>query len=366
MAWKLVVAQTDGTPIGEITVATQRKYIWPLDDVANISFTLDGQHPQAKLPVELVTDCLVYDEQGVLRFRGRTGQSQDQVATTGEQAQMTAADYRGMLGRRIGPLAAEFVLTEQAAIAWNLIQGTQGADGGDLGIAQGAGSNTGVERTIQFTDGTMVAAEINQMAALGDGFEWEIDASLLFNVYYPQRGNDTDVVLDYPGHVLSFQRTLDPTQYANAVRFSGVGDLPVVTVESPALPSSPVPLPGTPGRFDIAVSDTTITDSTTLALRAAYALSQDDLLPVGYQMVLKDGWWSPEQLWIGDTCQLELHSGRINESSRQRVTQVEVDPNDDGGNTVTITTGVIPSDEGTDIQALLERLTLLELYQQTL
>lgn len=361
--WKFVVAQIDGTPIGELTAATQRKVIWPLGDAASVSFNIDGLHPQALMPVELVTDLLAYDPTGVLRYRGRMGSSGDTVdPVQGHQSQMAAVDYRGMLDRRgqtLGPQV--FTDTDQALIAGELVELAQAQDGGALGVTIGGGATTGVPRTITFTDGASVAADINQMAAMGDGFDWEVDALQRLNIFYPQRGGDTNFVLDYGGSVVRFQRTYDTTAFANALRFSGGGSIDPVTVESTSLGSTPIPVPGSPGRIELSLSDSTITDETLLALRAQYGLVVSDLTPTGYQMVLKSGVWTPADLWLGDTAQLVLRSGRINEMSRQRVTQVEVDPGDDGGEVVTITTGIIPSDEGRDIQAALQRLTLLEL-----
>ena len=258
-----------------------------------------------------------------------------------------------------------------AAIAWNLISSVQAFDGGDLGITSGAGYPTGIDRTIAFTDGAYVADSISQIAALGDGFEWEIDQLKRLNVYYPQQGRDSSVVLEYDssqkaggGSVVSFTRIYDTTKFGNAVRFAGdsTTTTPVIA-ESPELGTLPTPPGGSPGRMDLSLSDTTITDDTTLGLRAAYELSEDDQPPVGYQMVLRPGWWSPDQLWKGDTVQLVLRSGRINEMSRQRVSQIEVDPGDDGGEVVTITTGPIPPAEGSDSANQLRRLTRLELSQ---
>lgn len=361
MTWKLVVVETDGTPLGELTAATSRKIIWPLNDVANVAFTIDGQHSQAQLPVELVTDLVVYDDGGTKRFRGRLGSSGDQVSPSGEPANMTAVDYRGFLGRRIGPLGASYTALDQAEIAWALISGAQAMDAGDLGITAGVGDPTGVLRTIAFTDGAFVADSINQLASLDVGFEWEIDADLKLNIYYPQRGVDSAAVLEYPGTVASFTRTYDTTRFANAGQFSGASTLSPVTVQGSELPASPTPDVGTPGRMEFVASDSTITDPTVLGLRADYELLTEDAPPVGYQMVLRDGWWTPEQLWLGDTARLVLRSGRINEVSTQRVTQIEVDLGDDGGKTVTITTGPIPRDEGRDLQATIDRLTRLEL-----
>lgn len=373
MAWHLVVAATDGTPIGELTAATQRKIVWPLNDVANVAFTIDGQHPQAQLPQELVTDLIVYDDGGTKRLRGRMGASSDNVAPSGEPAQLTATDYRSILGRRIDYVGPTFTLVDQARIAWELIEAAQALDGGYLGITPGVGWNgsafdTGVSRTItNLAAGAYVADEINMLAALDAGFEWEIDANLKFNVWSPQRGSNQSgaAILEYGGTVVSFQRTYDPTKFANAVRFSGDGAAGVSSVEATNLPgpgSNPaVPAVGTPGRIDIAVSDSTIIDPSLVALRAQYELSQDENTPSGYQMILRSGWWSPEVCWIGDTVQLVLKSGRINEISQQRITQVEVDPGDDGGEVVTITTGPIPTDGGTDIDDQIRRLTLLEL-----
>lgn len=370
--WKLVVVEpagpdrfgvNHGIPLGELTTASQVKIIWPLNDVANVSFTMDGLSPETALIEELVNDIVVYADTTPV-FRGRMVSSQDTVGPLGHQIQMSAVDYRGVLGARLAPFGASFVAQDQSDAAWLTIAFAQVFDAGELGITRGAGNGgTGVFRTISFTDGSMVADVINQLGALDAGFDWEVDPLLRFNLYYPQQGNPaSDVVLDYPGHVLNFTRTFDTTKFANAIYFTGASTISPVSVEGPELVGSPNPLAGTPGRVDAAFSDSTITDSTVLDLRADFQLSESDQPPVGYQMVLKSGWWTPDMLWKGDTCRLVLKSGtRINEDSMQRVTQVEVDPGDDGGETVTITTGVIPTDEGIDIQAALQRLTILEL-----
>lgn len=362
----MVVAEPDGTQLGALTIATARKIVWPNNDIPTASFTINGLDDQAALCTELATDLLVYKD-SELWFRGRMGASADQVSPAGHTSNMNANGYRAILGRRVvQPTVFTFTDIDQGSIAWELIAAAQAMDGGYLGITPGS-IDTGVGRTISFTTGTWVSDAIGQIASLAEGFEWEIDPLLRLNIYSPRRGADTDIVLDYRqtggGSVASFQRTYDPTVFGNALTYTGATTISPVTVESDELPHSAMPLPGTPGRFELVTSDTTISDSELLGLRANYELSQDDKVPCGYQMVLKSGWWTPEALWNGDTCRLELHSGRINESSRQRVTQVEVDPGDDGGEVVTITTGPIPSDQGTDVEALIRRLTLLELSQ---
>lgn len=353
MPWHFVLCQTDGTPLGELTAAKSKSVTWPLDDAASASFTMDGQHPQASLISELATDLIVYDEQGVKRFRGRMGTSGDTIAAAGHQSTFSAVDYRGLLARRIIISALPYGLTDQAQIAWNEILKTINLDG--LGITQGSGSTTGVSRVITFTVGQKISDAIDQLAKLNAGFEWEIDAKLAFNVYYPQRGASTSAVLEYGGTVQGVKRTLDSSTFANVVRFSADASVGSTLLEEPVLTPT--------GAFAVQVSDTTINDGTTLGLRANFEIARDSVLTPSYQLTLRDGWWTPAILWLGDTAQVVVKSGRINEISSQRVSQVQVQPGDNGGDIVTITTGPVPTDAGKDLQAALDRIYVVELSQ---
>lgn len=354
MPWHFVLVNTDGSAIGELTAAKSRKVIWPLSDAASASFTIDGQHPQALLISELETDLIVYDDAGTKRFRGRLGTSGDQVAASGHQASFSAVDYRGFMGRRIlwPGSTTTFTAVDQALIPWVLISDSQGLPGGNLGITEGVGNPTGVIRTFTFAVGSKLSDLFSQVANVTNGFDYEIDPNLALNVFYPQRGSATQSVLEYGGTVLSFARTLDTSKFANAVRYSGESSLTPVTAVASSFSAA--------GRWESQVGDTSVLDQPTLTLKANQELATDEVPQPSYSMVLRDGWWSPEVLWLGDSAPIVLKSGRMNVISTQRLTQVDLDLGDDGGKTVTLTTGPIFEGDDLALKNALNRLDNLE------
>lgn len=353
MGWRYVITATDGTPIGELTAAKSKQVSWFLNSAATASFTIDGRHPEALLPQELATDLIVYDNEGVKRFRGRMGTSGDVIAAPGHVTTFSAVDYRGVLDRRllfVSPaVLLEFIAADQGDIINRLLQFTTPEIPHTV-------PETGTIQTITFAVGAKVSDSINQMANTATGFDWEVDANLSLNLFSPQRGSVRVAVLEYGGSVLSVGRTLDTTQFANFLRFSGDPSL-IPNALGPAGDTSVI------GVWDLQITDTTILDQATLDAKALYEIETLSVLTPSYQLVLKDGWWDPSQLWLGDTAQVVVKSGRVNEVSQQRVSKVQVQSADDGGEVVTITTGPVPP---TDVQRQLDlanSLARLELTQ---
>jgi hypothetical protein len=338
-SWKFVLVAVDGTQIAELSAAKGKSVTWPLNDAASASFTIDGTHPQAALIEETETDLVVYDKAGVKRFRGRMGNSSDAIGATGHVSSFSAVDYRGFYARRLlrGAAMATFVNWDQGDIAWQLIADSNAQPGNTGFVTRGSYPSTGVTRTLTFTTYAKIADLINsQLANVDNGFDWEIDGDLKFNVFYPERGNVTAMVLDYNekggGHVLSAQRTKETSNFARFVAETGADGVPPVEVES-----------SDGGDWEVALGDTTIQDEATLALKADFDLAQAQVLIPGYDFVINNstGWWSPEALWLGDTAQVVVRSGRVFDIAQERVTQVQIGIGDDGGEVVTLTTGPV-------------------------
>ena len=150
---------------------------------------------------------------------------------------------------------------------------------------------------------------VDQLATTAGGFDYEIDADLAFNIYYPQRGAVTAVVLEYGSTVLSAQRTLDTSTFANVIAYSGDSSLSTVEVQATTF--------GAAGTWESAVGDTAILDQTTLMLKAEYELAKDEILGPSYSLVLNNqsGWWTPDTLWLGDTALVVVNSGRISDQA---------------------------------------------------
>lgn len=356
--WAFVLVQADapGTQLGELSAAKAKQVTWPLNDVASASFTIDGTHPQAALIAETATDLIIYDPAGKKRFRGRMGSSSDAIAANGHVVTFSAVDYRGLLARRLlrDSATMSFTSEDQGQIAAKLIYDSEHQTGATPLITPGTGLTTGVTRTIAFTALSKIADLINgQLASVTGGFDWEIDGDLNFNVYYPERGSTTAVVLEYGSSVLGVPtRSIDTSNFANVVVETGDTTTTPVKVTAGSF--------GAAGTWETSVGDTSIQDQPTLTLRAGFQLAASEVLTPSYSLVLRPGWWTPAQLWLGDTALVVVKSGRVNDIGLQRISQVQVAIGDDGGDVVTLTTGPVALDQAAQLAQALNRIGKLE------
>lgn len=353
MTWQLVVVNPDGSAIGELTAATSRKFIWNKDDSSSITWTIDGK--QSLVPDEVTTDVILYRD-GTPWFRGRTGASTDTLDGTTHSVTMSAVDYRGLLARRFiwtttnistGTLSGTtwtISAVDQAEIAWSLIDGIQNTpdafDGSTtestFNISRGTVPDTGVTRDRTFFIGDNVGSLLDDLGRVLFGFDWEIDAGLQFNVFpFPGRGVFVDRVLMYGANVAAVTRTLDTTTYANAQMVTG-GQTSAYT---PGVAEVDTGSFGPGGRWEAVDSGESVTDTPSAVDVAQGNLTASSEINPTYALTLTPGWWSPNDLWLGDVVRVVINSGRLNVDTTQRITQIEVDLDDDGGETVIVTIG---------------------------
>lgn len=353
-AWRFVLLDSSGNQIAGLTAATARSVTWGTDAPSAATFTLSGGHPQAALILETATDLLVYDVNGIKRFRGRITSSSDDVSAAGHTCQFNAIDYRGFLQRRMVWPGSSFLFTgtEQVNIAWQLIADTQAQTGGNLGITNHSVA-TGINRNALYNYGDEILSTITTLADNTFGFEWEIDPDLRFKTYYPRRGGAFGQILAYGPQVISAKRTVDSSVFANAIRYSGDGSLVPATSVVGSFAGA--------GRWERQIGDTTIFDQATLNAKAVWYLAQNDVLNPSYEVVLNPAYaWDPSVAWIGDTITLVVRSGRLNVNGMYRISQIKVDPGDDGGDVVTLTCGPIIQTQTLRSVDIVKRLATLE------
>lgn len=334
--WQFAVGPAGVGADTELTAATGRRVTVRLGQPSDAAFSLNGRHEQAAEVEELVSDLWAYRD-GALLHRGRVGTSSDEVSAAAHTCTFNAPDYRALLERRYlyDGDKLSYVQEDEASIAWQLVQLTQARPGGALGITRGSGQTTGFRRDRLYTAGKGIGESISQLGDLSGGFDWEIDPLLRLNVFNPQRGNDTDEVLEFGGAVVSFTRALTPAEYGNAVRASAAAD-----PRAPEYRAVPDIATRPEGRFEIERGFPDILEQSTLAAKADYLLAEAKVLRPTYTLTLAPGRYpGPEKLWLGDTCLLALRSGRLDESSRQRVMEISFEPGVDGDETVRITVG---------------------------
>lgn len=112
---------------------------------------------------------------------------------------IASVGFFSVLAKRRTASKRVFVNTDAGMIAWTLIDESQTADPpfSDLGITQGTiQASVNRDRTFRFAN---IKQEITQLSSnnLKNGFDFDIDNSKVFNVFFPTKGSNRDnIVLD--------------------------------------------------------------------------------------------------------------------------------------------------------------------------
>jgi hypothetical protein len=334
-SWEIIRPST-GAHLGSLTVATARKITWQLDGAATAQFTMPGEHAETEQVVELARDVLV-GRNGIPLFRGRIGASSDDLSATAEATQFVANDYRGMLDRRVfwSTSTLTFRAADEADIAWQLIADTQATAGGNWGVTRGNAPQTGVLRDRDFVGGNVVGTSLADLGRVLDGFDWEIDSQLRFNLYHPQRGRALAVPLVYGRDALVVKANLDPTKYANAVYFTGTSATTPAQINVGSFDADI-------GRWDVQKADPNVDLQATIDERAAWELQNDSAAVPSFQVTMRSGSWNPNVLWLGDAVHLVVNGGRLAVDVVRRIVQIDVTLTDDGEEQVQLTIGATP------------------------
>ncbi len=348
-------------PDWQLTEAKSRNVTLRLTEPSEASFTLDGTSRDAGRIKELVTDVWLFRD-GRPLYRGRVGLTGDDLDEDRHGMAVSSADYRAVLGRRLlregDPLT--YTQVDQAQLAWNLISITQGRTGGSLGIVRGSGQATGVLRDRTWEPGETVLHYLDLLANVQDGFDYDLAPSgtstaLSFDVFYPLRGTDRQVVLDFPGAIAKGSRQVDPGQYANSVRVSG--DETVVPARATAANVGTAD----EGRWEAQVGDTTILEAATLTARAQAELALAQVVTPSWTVTLRPNFWGgPDHIWLGDPVTLAVRSGRLSALTSLRVQELGIALDDNDEETVSLTLGQVPPDRRWRLRTIDRRLISLE------
>lgn len=353
--WQLVLGPASGGHELALTEAHGRRYTARLNDNSDMSFSIDGRHPQADAIAELSTDVhlLFSDAKGTrILDRCRVGPTRDEITEDEHRVEVTCLDYRAVLrdGRILYSTdTLTYESTDQAEIAWGLLDTTQQQPGGSLGIAKAwSGINpTGIDRDRTYEAGDSVGQRIQELSEVEDGFDWDITpvsaSGLRLDLWYPARGASRGVILILGGLVAAVQREVDTSTYANAIRYTGAqGDdeTPGPDPREIAAPQLDQPGAWPQGRWDAVFGDDGLTTQAALNARAAWQLAESQAIrPVYTVRLRRGGWQGPDHIWLGDTVRLIVPSGRLQVDTQLRVHEVQLDIDEDGGETATLTLG---------------------------
>ncbi|TDD97653.1 hypothetical protein [Actinomadura rubrisoli] len=350
--WQLILGPASGGHELALTEATGRRYTARLTDASELAFSLDGRHSQAAAVEELATDVHVLwtSDAGDSRLldRCRVGSTQDTLDDAKHTMSVGCLDYKAVLNRRrlYSDATLTYTASDQAEIAWALINYTQGLAGGALGIAKGwvGTTPTGVVRDRTYEVGDSVGERVQELSEVIDGFDWDVTpvsaSALRLDVWSPQRGSDRGVVLEFGGIVAAATRDTNPADYANALRYTGAaGDdvAPGPTAQERQAGDIGSVLQG---RWDAVFGDDGLTTQSALDDRADWQLAQSQVVRPVWTVTLRAGAWDgPDHIWLGDPVRLIVRSGRLAVDTTLRVFEVEIGLDGNGGESVQLALG---------------------------
>jgi hypothetical protein len=316
---------TRDTPIGEVPVWGSCDLLFPLDAAASCS--LGGVPSAAAVGIlEGQTDVWVYRNDALV-FRGRVVAGNDVLEGRDEVA-FQVLDYRGLLAARIARTDLTFTAVPQADLAWGLVQHTQGQPGGDLGVTRQVDPPAGRERDRFYDAGQTIGEALDNLGRVQDGFDWDVSPHRVFRVHYPRRGRALTEPLVLGASLARLERLVDMAGFANAVRVSG-GEGTVGTVAVAAdVATDPR------GLWEAQVGLPSVVEQATVDERAARMLADRSMLRPSYRATFTPG-RLVEVPTPGDTADLAVRAGRIDEAGRVRIMEVAVDVGPDRSEVVT-------------------------------
>lgn len=337
MRWRLsAFTWNDTTTKREIRAAMSRSLQLNLDAPSTLTFSIPGDHEQATLIRELVTDVMV-NLNGTDLVRMRAWNGVDNCQETGYSVSYNFNDYRAVLARRklrATMFALNYSGVDQATVALGIINAVEGYTNGDYGITAGVGATTGVPIDFAVKEGQWAAKEIDTMAKKSNGFDWDIGPDMKLNIYYPSRGASNGASIEYGKSISTFSRSKNPSNFANDVAGTGDTSLGVVQVQSATITTDPE------GRWDAVVSFPDISVAATLTARTNGALDDLKTQPTAYNVELAPGFWKgPSHIGLGDTVRVKVKRGRINDDLNMRVYGIGISIDDDGRYDVTTEAG---------------------------
>lgn len=344
--WQFILGPATGGWVTPLAQATGRSITWRLTDAHDAAFTVNATAGLDTGIVPLATDLhVLYAGQPV--FRGRIGNSSDQLSGGTHLATFAATSYRGLLNRRQLYTSSRLVwtATDIADIAWGLLTQTQTLPGGQLGIVKGLGFPFGATASKTVQPGDLVGEKIDDLAYVDiGGFDWDIQPTgqtqQTLDLWPAGHGNDRGVVLQYGDGLTgsNWQRDMDTSAFADAVRMTG-GTPATGTGPSPVEAATADIATRPEGRWD-ASFQTDELDPNLLAARAALQLNGAGLPVPSYTIPLQPGAWrGPSHIWVGDTIHVSLSSGRFTGTLETlRVLELTADVGQDA-TTVTLTAG---------------------------
>ena len=334
--WKWVICgpAPSTTERRELATAYGRRITFRLDGSTDAQFSMNGQSQEVTEVLELQTDVIIYRTNTITGnldklYRGRIITETDQVNPDNHTCQFSSIAYRGMLNKRFVNTPVTFTATDVGTLTYSLISTSQALTGGNWGITNGLGSSAGATVTKDYGVGHNIHEAISALGhATAGGFEWDIDANLAFNRYYPTRGSATGAILDYGGTVSNIRKNLSSGDFANADILTGSDKTTPIVVASATVGSDPQ------GRWEQYISDIYLQTQAELTLRGDWTIALTSKLRPVFTVTLANDRWDPTTMWLGDTITLVAKINRLSVNALYRILEINCSIDENGVETI--------------------------------
>lgn len=368
--WEWAIGEwRGGVPTHRLNYVSNRQIRVKLNEPDEVTYTLQGDAPEANEIKDLISDLWVM-RNGRYLTRTRHIASQDNIGTTDYTIDYTTTSYAGLLSRRIIDTNGKKVDLPSTSVPLyglsfsaippedtllGIINHVQSQKGMDLGIRKGYWPDLPISALAWqfFSDGTSALDAIHTVIRPA-GIDFWIDQDLKANIS-AQRGTNNESILDWGGRVESVSRSFDHTAYANYIRQTGAtaeaglrATIPNIDTRPEGGWASQLSAPeiiSYLGDLPLAEAKKVVEQLQSVANANFARLSRTLPLEEGgsasnfsYSVKLKPGIWrGPEHIWVGDIVQLVVKRGRLDINHQMRVIELNISVDQNGFESVELT-----------------------------
>lgn len=334
--WQFVTQERNGSPLADLTDLSARKLSFYLNRPGEVTGTLRLTSSQARRDYLQpgVTEMKVYRDGSALEtvFQLATANvTLDDLSGSIELGWLGIVSY---LANGNVAAATDKTGKAQSLHAWELIQTFQGRTGGDYGITRGLIPSTDPVQGAVYDQVTEIKQAIETLSEGSPGFDFTINASRAFDVYYPQRGNDNGLVFEHGVNVmlLTLPEEAGPGAIVTDATVVGSGANLTASASSASARS-------TYGRREAYITDGSQGNATTLASQAAsaVALHSAPLVIPEIKVDLTHPTTPWGSFWLGDTVRVRADLEQyLTIDDAYRVVAINVELDDEDDETVTL------------------------------
>lgn len=330
--YSFVAQNREGRELSDLSpMLRDREITMPLNRPATVKGTLNLESPRASIEwlESGVHELKVYRDGVALETVFRLVDVTVNAGIGGGTLSLTWESISTYLKDLVVPTSTTPITDAQSDIAWYLIDTALAREGaGVYDINRGAIPSVDPSKTVTYERRVDVLTAIERLAQRQDGFDFAVDADRNFNVYYPWRGQATDVVLNYPGSVISISFNIATGPGRIATDLTGVGvEGRQVTVENDDARTKY-------GRRESFPVYSEVSDNTTLLQYAT-----EDLAVAKQPIIVPTISVSPSrvpygQIELGDIVKLQAKLGATNYMALDnwyRITTIKINPSNEIG-----------------------------------